>query len=550
MRKFISKIEGMTCKSCEFHVAKALEKANFKSINIDYQSGAAWFEISDEVELESIYDALEATPYKFSEVNEIPKEKEFIQELLDTSNFDFDILLIGSGSAAFSAAIKASEYGVRIGMIEKGVVGGTCVNIGCIPSKVLIKAGELNRSAIQNPFEGLETSASLPNLTKLVHQKDLLVEKLRSDKYIDLISTYNIKLIKGEARFINENEIEVNGNKYKSKRFLIATGASPFIPTIKGLDNVDYLTSTSILDLKEIPKRLTIIGSGFIALELGTLFNNLGSEVTIIQRSDRLLKTYDTEISSSVELALSAQGIKFIKGVEYENIEQIKDIRKVYITVDGQHIVVDSDELLIAAGRKANTEVLNLEAAHVEVGLSGEVIIDAYCQTSNPRIYAAGDVTDGPQYVYVAGYEGGVAVENAIGNKQKKINLTVVPSVIFTSPSITSVGLTESQAIVKGYMVKVSILHLDAVPRALVNFNTYGVIKLVVDEPSQKILGVHIVSDQAGELIYSATLAIKFGLTITDLTDTIAPYLTMAEGLKLAALSFNKDVSKLSCCAN
>ena len=288
----------------------------------------------------------------------------------------------------------------------------------------------------------------------------------------------------------------------------------------------------------------------FLPLELGFLFNNLGSKVTLIQRNERLLKEYDPEISFSAEQALSIQGITFIKGAQYDGVEQSDNKMKVFITVDGKHEVVESDKLLVATGRKANTEMLNLEAAHVQVGLNGDVKIDAFCQTSNPKVYAAGDVTEGPQYVYVAAYEGGVAIDNAIGNKNKELNLSIVPSVIFTSPSIASVGLTESKAIKNGYEVKVSILHLDAVPRALVNHKTYGVIKLIADSKSQKILGVHMVSDQAGEVIYAATLAVKYGLTITDLTESMAPYLTMAESLKLAALSFDKDVSKLSCCAN
>jgi mercuric reductase len=223
MKKFKAKIEGMTCKTCEIHVTEALEKVKLENIGVDYQSGESMFEIPEGIEEKLIYTALEATPYKFVEINELPEKKELSNKPLDNDNYDFDILLIGSGSAAFSAAIKATEYGARIGMIERGVIGGTCVNIGCVPSKALLKAGEINKSAVQNPFAGLHTSASQPDMTELVQQKDQLVNKLRREKYVDLISAYDIELIKGEARFINENEIEVDGKIYKSKRFLIAT---------------------------------------------------------------------------------------------------------------------------------------------------------------------------------------------------------------------------------------------------------------------------------------------------------------------------------------
>lgn len=217
--------------------------------------------------------------------------------------------------------------------------------------------------------------------------------------------------------------------------------------------------------------------------------------------------------------------------------------------MNGQEQVIEADQVLVATGRKPNTETLNLESAGVKTGKKGEVLTNEYLQTSNNRIYAAGDVTLGPQFVYVAAYEGGIVANNALGLAKRKIDLRFVPGVTFTNPSIATVGLTEQQAKEKGYDVKTSVLPLDAVPRALVDHETTGVYKLVVNAQTQKLIGAHIVSENAGDVIYAATLAVQFGLTIEDLTDSFAPYLTMAEGLKLAALTFDKDVSKLSCCA-
>ncbi|MBF1119157.1 MAG: FAD-dependent oxidoreductase, partial [Solobacterium sp.] len=221
----------------------------------------------------------------------------------------------------------------------------------------------------------------------------------------------------------------------------------------------------------------------------------------------------------------------------------------VYVTVNGSREVIESDQLLVATGRKPNTDSLNLSAAGVETGKNNEILINDFGQTSNEKIYAAGDVTLGPQFVYVAAYEGGIITDNAIGGLNKKIDLSVVPAVTFTNPTVATVGLTEEQAKEKGYDVKTSVLPLDAVPRAIVNRETTGVFKLVADAETLKVLGVHIVSENAGDVIYAASLAVKFGLTIEDLTETLAPYLTMAEGLKLVALTFDKDISKLSCCA-
>ncbi|CAA3932409.1 Mercuric reductase [Staphylococcus aureus] len=315
------------------------------------------------------------------------------------------------------------------------------------------------------------------------------------------------------------------------------------------MNEVDYLTSTSALELKEVPQRLAVIGSGYIAAELGQMFHNLGTEVTLMQRSERLFKTYDPEISEAIDESLTEQGLNLITGVTYQKVEQNGKSTSIYIEVNGQEQVIEADQVLVATGRKPNTETLNLESAGVKTGKKGEVLTNEYLQTSNNRIYAAGDVTLGPQFVYVAAYEGGIVANNALGLAKRKIDLRFVPGVTFTNPSIATVGLTEQQAKEKGYDVKTSVLPLDAVPRALVNHETTGVYKLVVNAQTQKLIGAHIVSENAGDVIYAATLAVQFGLTIEDLTDSFAPYLTMAEGLKLAALTFDKDVSKLSCCA-
>ncbi|MCM3164116.1 MULTISPECIES: mercury(II) reductase [Bacillaceae] len=545
MNKYKISIQGMTCTGCEEHVAVALENIGAKNIEASFRRGEAVFELPDDIGVESAKKAINEAKYQPEEIEEVQSKEKMV--LGDEG--DYDLLIIGSGGAAFSAAIKSVEYGAKVAMVERGRVGGTCVNIGCVPSKTLLRAGEINHLAKVNPFIGLETSAGEVELAPLIKQKDELVSELRNQKYVDLISEYDFDLIEGEAKFVNGNTVEVNGKKLSAKLFLIATGASPSLPPISGLEEVDYLTSTTLLELKKVPKRLTVIGSGYIGMELGQLFHNLGSEVTLMQRSERLLKEYDPEISEAIEKALIAQGINLVKGATFERVEQGGEIKKVHVTVDGKKKVVESEQLLVATGRKPNTDSLNLIAAGVEVGKRKEILINDYARTSNEKIYAAGDVTLGPQFVYVAANEGGIVADNAIGGLNEKLDLSVVPGVTFTNPSIATVGLTEEQAKEKGYEVKTSVLPLDAVPRAIVNRGTTGVFKLVADAKTLKVLGVHIVSENAGEVIYAATLAVKFGLTVENLKDSLAPYLTMAEGLKLAALTFDKDVSKLSCCA-
>ncbi|CAM4043546.1 mercury(II) reductase [Paenibacillus alkaliterrae] len=547
MKKYRIHVQGMTCSGCEEHVATALESIGAVNIEASFRRNEATFELPDDVDIKTAQKAINEAQYQSGDAEVL--EPHDAPVLGDEGDYDYDFLIIGSGGAAFSAAIQAVEYGAKVAIIERGTVGGTCVNIGCVPSKTLLRAGEINHIAKSNAFLGLATSAGTVDLEQLVKQKDELVTEMREQKYEHLIGEYGFELIRGEAKFVDEKTIEVGGRKLTAKRFLIATGARPSVPDIQGLKDVEYLTSTSLLDLKQLPKTLAVIGSGYIAMELGQLFHNLGSKVTLLQRSPRILKEYDPEISEAVTKAITEQGMNLITGVTYERIEASGNLKQVHISVYGEKKIIEAEQLLIATGRKPNTETLNLRAANVNIGTKGEIIVDDFLITSNPRIYAAGDVTMGPQFVYVAAYQGRIAADNAIGGLEKKVNLEAVPGVTFTSPSIATVGLTEEQAKAKGYEVKTSVLPLDSVPRALVNRETTGLFKLVADSKSLKVLGVHIVAENAGDVIYAATLAVKFGLTVEDLRDSLAPYLTMAEGLKLAALTLNKDVSKLSCCA-
>ncbi len=541
-------VSGMTCDDCERHVSHALQSVGAENISASFRRNEATFELADLNRLDVAKQAIEDTGYKPGDATILSEPQPTVLSEID-GNFDYDLLIIGSGGSAFSAAIQAVSYGAKVAMVERGTVGGTCVNIGCVPSKNMLRAGEINHWATSNPFQGLNTSAGPVDLGELIDRKNELVGELRQHKYVDLIGEYGFEFIQGDARFVDDSTVEVNGRRIKARNYLISTGASPAVPNIPGLQDVDYLVSTTALELKELPKRLAVIGSGYIAMELGQMFHNLGAEVTLMQRSARVLKSYEPEVSEAITKALTDQEVKIITGATFSRVEQDGNIKRVYLTVNRQEQVVEAEALLVATGRKPNTETLNLDAAKVKVGDRGEVLVNDYLRTSNHRIYAAGDVAMGPQFVYVAAYEGAIVAKNALAGSGEKVDLTVVPGVTFTNPAIATVGLTEEQAQSSGYEVLTSVLPLGAVPRALVNRETTGVFKLVADAKTRKILGVHVVSENAGDVIYSAVLAVKFGLTIEDLRSTFAPYLTMAEGLKLAALTFDKDVSKLSCCA-
>ncbi len=542
-------IEGMTCTDCEGHVTHALEGIGALDVQANFRRGEATFWASPDVAFNQARGAVETDGYHSRGVREV--RDPVVKKVTPDAETDYDLVVIGSGSAAFAAAIEARGAGARVAMVERGTLGGTCVNIGCVPSKTLLRAADVHHLASTNPFRGLKTHADAPDLATLVAEKDALVADLRQKKYADLIPEYQIDWIPGEARFLDDRRLQVGDRVIAAGRYVIATGARPRIPGIPGLDEVPYLTSTSALSLTRRPDHLIVIGSGYIALELGQLFRRWGSQVTLIQRSPVLLPAYDDEVRTVLADMLDEAGIEVIRGAAYEQVAgQAPDIR-VHLTVAGAERVVRGDAVLIAAGRDPNTEALNLEAAGIRVGDRHQPLFDAHLQTSNPRVYVAGDVTLGPQFVYVAAYEGKLAAQNALALTASPValDLEVVPAVTFTQPAVAAVGLTEAEAERQGLAVKTSVLPLNAVPRALANRDTRGVMKLVADQETGRLRGAQVVADNAGDVIYAATLAVKHGLTIADLTDTLAPYLTMAEGLKLAALTFDKDVNKLSCCA-
>ena len=459
-----------------------------------------------------------------------------------------DLAILGSGAAGFAAAIAGRQRGARVVMVERGRLGGTCVNIGCIPSKSLLRGAEIYHAAGHHPFRGIETHASRVDLGDAVAQKNDLVSDLRQAKYGDLIDEYGWELLEGEARFTGPDSVQVGDESIRAGAFVIATGARPAIPPIPGLAESGYLTSTEALDLDAPPRSLVVLGAGSIGLELGQLFRRLGSDVTRWQRGARLLPAHEPEVADAVAAMLVREGIRALPGTHALRVERDGQRRRLHVERNGAREVLKADQILVAAGRAPNVDALALAAAGVEVDQRGAVVVDAHLRTSNPRIFAAGDVTLGPQYVYVAAYQGGLATANALGD-QRPCDLTALPEVIFTDPQVATVGLTAAQAQADGRRPRTVVLPIDAIPRAQVNHESVGVVKLVADAASGRILGAHVVGSAAGDVIYAGTLAIRHGLTIADLTESFAPYLTMAEGLKLAALAYDRDVSKLSCCA-
>jgi len=462
---------------------------------------------------------------------------------------NYDLMTIGGGSAAFAAAIKAAELGATVAIVEKSTIGGTCVNIGCVPSKTLIKAAELCYHAAYPRFEGLTACPPPSDWQRVVKQKNELVTALRQGKYIDVAAVYpTITILKGDATLLGGRQVRVNGTVYEPGKIVVATGSHPWAPPIAGLHESGFLTSEQALNLEALPASLIIIGGGSIGLELAQLFTRFGVRVMVLESGPQVARAEEPEIGQAIVRYLEDEKVRICSNVTISRVEHQDGEYLMHTEANGKPEICRAERLLVATGRRPNTIGFGLEEAGVRVGATGEIVVNEHLQTTNPDIYAAGDCIGDPMYVYVAAYAGGLAAENALSGVAKIFDLTALPHVTFTDPQIASVGLTERQARKKGLRVHTSLLPLEHVPRALASRNTKGLIKLVAEEETGRLVGAHVLAAEAGEVIQEATLAIRFGLTVQDLADTFHPYLTMVEGLKLAALTFKKDVSKLSCC--
>ncbi len=449
-----------------------------------------------------------------------------------------------------AAALKAVEQGARVTLIERGAIGGTCVNVGCVPSKIMIRAAHIAHLRRESPFDaGIAATAPTIDRVKLLAQQQSRVDELRHAKYEGILDgNPAITVLRGAARFIDSHSLSVSLNEGGERavafdRCLIATGASAAVPPIPGLHDTPYWTSTEALVSEAIPRRLGVIGSSVVAVELAQAFARLGSKVTILARSTLFLRD-DPAVGEAITAAFRGEGIEVLEYTQASHVGHSGD----EFVLATQHGELRADKLLVATGRAPNTQELGLDVAGVATTAQGAIVIDSAMHTNVANIYAAGDCTNQPQYVYVAAAAGTRAAINMTGG-EATLDLSVMPAVVFTEPQVATVGLTEAEAHLHGIETDSRLLTLDNVPRALVNFDTRGFIKLVAEAGSGRLIGVQAVAPEAGELIQAAALAIRARMTVQELADQLFPYLTMVEGLKLCAQTFFKDVKQLSCCA-
>ena len=461
-----------------------------------------------------------------------------------------DLIVIGAGSAGFSAAITAAEAGKNVALIGHGTIGGTCVNVGCVPSKAMIRAAEaVHAGSSAKRFPGIGPCTHTVDWPALVAGTSALVDDMRAKKYSDLLPEYEALdyIEDGPAQLI-EGGVQVGGRQFLAERIIIATGSRPRAPDIPGIETVELLDSTGLLFLSERPDSILVLGGGYIGCELAQMAARLGVKVTLVTRS-RLLPGAEPDVAKALTQALIAEGIAVETDLAYRQLAATDDGVCLTIERDGQIQTLTAQRLVGTTGRVANTDGLGLSELGIETNADGAIRVGPDMATTRSGVYAAGDVTDRDQFVYMAAYGAKIAVNNALALTAMTYDNAAMPWVVFTDPQVAGVGLTEAAAKAAGHLVKTSVLGLDNVPRALAARDTRGVIKLVADADTDQLLGGQILAPEGADTIQTLTMALKMEMTAKSLGETIFPYLTTVEGLKLAAQTFDKDVAKLSCCA-
>ena len=437
----------------------------------------------------------------------------------------FDLVILGAGSTAFAAALRAAEAGKTAVMTESRQLGGTCVNRGCLPSKNLIEAARIFWEARHPPYPGLLPAAMGLDFPQLIRQKDEVIRDHRDRKYDSIVSDSDkITVHDGHAVFVSDHAVAVDGKVLEGEQLLIATGTRPFVPPIEGLDRVPYFTSDLLTsgesqELFDLPQSLLVVGGGYIALELGQMFHRFGTEVTIVERSPRILSDYEPEVSLAVRDILREEGIGLVTRAEVQRAEPCAKGLTVIARVGGTERRFEAERLLVAAGRVPNTDALGLDKVGVELDARGFVPVDAYLRTNVPHVWAAGDVigqhTDSQLATPVGAHDGGVAASNALTGEMRPVDHSVIPRTIFTDPQVSVVGLTDAEANAQGHRCRCTTVAMRHVPRAGAIRDTRGLIKMVMDTDTEQVLGVSMFGRDAGEVIHEAAMGLRLGARLT-----------------------------------
>jgi len=447
----------------------------------------------------------------------------------------YDLLVLGAGSAGMNLIRPLAAEGWKTAMVEARFPGGTCINIGCIPSKTLISSARVMQSARDAQKYGVVVEPPRADWRAMIGRKDDLIGAMRRSIYLNLQNNQNITFYEGKATFTDPQTVEVNGEELTAEKIVIATGARSAIPPVPGLKDINYLTSTSAMEMQKLPKSLFVLGGGIIALEFSQLFARVGVEVTILQRDERLATNLEPEISDEIRRVLEKEGINVKTST---NISLVgSEDSEVYVVdeTDKGQVTYRADEILVATGRAPNTEELSLEKVRVETDKRGYVVVDKDFKTSTEGIWAIGDVIGGKMFTHKAWHDALLLSRYFVKGEKIASQNRLVPFAVFTEPEIAGVGMGESEAVQAGYQEKIQHFSFSKHGRALASDKADGFIKLVLDRNNGRILGAHIIGPAAGEIIHELNTAIHFNATVYDLQNMMHIHPTLAEAINNTA---------------
>jgi mercuric reductase len=496
-----------------------------------------------------------------------------------TSDPHYDLVILGGGAAAFAAITEASRRDLSTAMVNTGLpIGGTCVNVGCVPSKHLLAVAENVATASENPFNAVRyPEEPTVDWADALDGTDELVERFRQENYVDVAEHFETDIYEGYGQLVDNEGHSPSGNRTQSgddttieivdgadegaritgKKALVATGSSPWAPPIDGLGEIDYYTSETILEERDLPESIVMLGGGYIALEWGQILHHVGVDVTILQRSERVLSGMEGQLGREIQRVFNEDGIEVVTGNDFQRVRTSataggtktrQSAVAVETAVEGTERTITGDALFVATGVQPNSDGIGLESVGVETDDNGTIHVDEHFQTTNSHIYAAGDVIGEPELETVAAKEGNHAVKNAFSDEGVSIDYDAVPAVVFTSPEVAAVGTTELEYTDEHGTCSCRTVQMEDVPRAKAVKDTEGLVQVVKHHKTDEIVGVHMVGPRAADMIMEAALAVKFGLTVDDIIDTVHPFPTFSEAFKQACQAFRRDTSKMSCC--
>jgi dihydrolipoamide dehydrogenase len=456
--------------------------------------------------------------------------------------FDRDVVVIGGGSGGLVAALIVATVKGKVTLIEKHKMGGDCLNTGCVPSKSLIRSAKVVHDLSRGESLGMPSQKLEFDFANVMKRVQRIIRAIEPHDSVERYESLGVDCEIGEGKILSPYEVEVNGKVITTKNIIVATGAGPLVPPIKGIEQVDYLTSDNLWEIREQPKNLVVLGGGPIGSELSQAFARLGTEVTQVEAFDRILTREDPEISQMMLETLQSEGVNVQLNTMATAVEVEGDNKYLIVTTAGEERKIPFDQLLVAIGRKANVTGFGLEELGVEIAERGTVAVDDYLRTNYPNIYAIGDVAGPYQFTHTASHMAWYAAVNALFGSFKRfaVDYSVVPWTTFTSPEVARVGINETEATQRGIDFEVTTYDIKGLDRALAEEEAFGVVKVITPKDKDKILGVTIVADHAGDMLAEYVLAMKHGLGLGKIMGTIHAYPTMAEMNKFAASEWRK----------